>query len=400
MKGIVQNEMKHRIRSKHSVIITCAVMLAFSSITVTGCASSQDTEESETDAYIHESSEEQVYEECEELAEGYRDIYEKAGTQLNTYSVQEKIIDYLGTAGYAAVDAQNQIDMVNADQIEEFCENAQANKKGRATILLVTAEGGFVRYDLTTKDGNISVVESYLNWTDGEPRGDGLRSFDAYTWKYTDNGYLFLEEYQPVGYDGAPGQVGFRVKPLDAKCRELNRKYVMPVGFGYNNLLITDWDEANYGALDFYDLYERLYRAESGGSYPYESGYEPMEYEIPKNDFESLMEKYFAINHDTLVQYTAYNEAEQTYHYITRGFADSEFPYGPYPEVVAYKKMDDQTILLTIQAVWIWKERDQALTTELVVRQLEDGSFQYVSNHVIADDGQKRAEWYTSRGAE
>ena len=28
-------------------------------------------------------------------------------------------------------------------------------------------------------------------------------------------GYLFLEEYHPPGFDGAPGETGFRVQPLD-----------------------------------------------------------------------------------------------------------------------------------------------------------------------------------------
>ena len=46
-------------------------------------------------------------------------------------------------------------------------------------------------------------------------------------------------------------KLDFRVQPLDKTCRELNRKYVMPLGYALNNLLITNWDNQNYTELDF-----------------------------------------------------------------------------------------------------------------------------------------------------
>ena len=95
--------------------------------------------------------------------------------------------------------------------------------------------------------------------------------YEAYEWKYTEKGYLFLEEYHPPGFDGAPGETGFRVQPLDKTCRELNRKYVMPLGYALNNLLITNWDNQNYTELDFYDLYEKMYYMKYGKQVPYEA---------------------------------------------------------------------------------------------------------------------------------
>ena len=62
-------------------------------------------------------------------------------------------------------------------------------------------------------------------------------------------GYLFMEEYHPPGYDGATGDSGFRVKPLDPKCRELNRHYVLPIGYELNNMLIT-----NLGSCGLYEF--------------------------------------------------------------------------------------------------------------------------------------------------
>lgn len=44
----------------------------------------------------------------------------------------------------------------------------------------------------------------------------------------------------------------------------MNRKYVCPVGYEGNNLLITDWSEQDYTGVDFYDLYEDLYYENMG----------------------------------------------------------------------------------------------------------------------------------------
>mgnify|MGYP000107988144 FL=1 len=52
----------------------------------------------------------------------------------------------------------------------------------------------------------------------------------------------------------------------------------MPVGYAVNNLMITNWNEQDFSALEFYDLYEILYRAEYGEYVPYEA-YEGAEYE-------------------------------------------------------------------------------------------------------------------------
>ena len=188
----------------------------------------------------------QIISDSKKLAEGYRVLYEEAEKeeQLDTLEFRQQVISYLGEAGYSAVDLENQIDMTHAEQVETFCRAAENKKKEEATILAVLDHGGFVRYDLTTKNGKIYARESALNWKDNKPIVDYYHEFEVYDWKYTEKGYLFMEEYHPPGYDGATGDIGFRVKPLDPKCRELNRHYVLPIGYELNNMLITNWDPA------------------------------------------------------------------------------------------------------------------------------------------------------------
>ncbi len=370
------------------------IMLLFSAILMLciGCQENTD-EEAEED-----KTEQQIYRESENLAEGYREIYEAAVEQenLDMLEVQQAIIDSIGSSGYAAVDRDDQINMVNYEQVEDFCKNADEGQEDSVTIIFLLKDGGFVRYDMETENEKIDVASSTLRWEEGRPQVCYYHEFTAYSWKYTEKGYFFIEEYHPPGYDGAPGELAFRVKPLDQTCRELNSEYVYPAGYERNKLLIADWDEQDYTELDFYDLYERLYYIKYGTYVPYEP-HEGAEYEVPEQEFEGVLQSYFQIGREQIAANTVYETDKRAYRYRPRGFKDAELPYGPYPEVVAYEKQEDGTLRLFIEAVWERKMTDQAVKSELVVRLLEDGSFQYVSNQVTDWDDNLEFSWYTPR---
>lgn len=334
----------------------------------------------------------------EDIAEGYRNIYEEAVRKdsLDTLEVQEEIIEYLGEAGYAAVDRDDQINMTNHTAVQAFCKSAKEGKEDTVTIFSVMAGGEFIRYDMNTYDGEIDVALSSLRWEDGEPKVYYHHKFTADSWKYTQKGYFFIDEYHPPGYDGPPGELAFRVEPLDEKCRELNRQYVYSVGYVRNNLLITDWSEEDYSALDVYDLYETLYYLKYRDYVPYET-YEGAEYAIPAGEFEEVLQSYFKINRAQIALNAVFDPEGQTYRYRPRGLQDSEAPYEPYPEVVGCEEQDDGTLRLFVEAVWERQMTDRAVASELVVRPLADGGFQYVSNKVLAWDEGLEFQWYSPR---
>lgn len=374
-------------KGKNALILSLAIF-----VLCVGCKQNID-EETEED-----KTEQQIYEESEKLAKGYREIYEGAVEQdiLGTLEVQQKIIDSIGSSGYAAVDRDDQINMVNYEQVEDFCKSADEGKEDSVTIISLSGDGGFVRYDMETTNREIDVIVSTLRWEENEPQVCYYHEFTAHSWKYTEKGYFFVEEYHPSGYDGAPGELAFRVKPLDQTCRELNRKYVYPVGYERNKLLIVDWDEQDYSGLDFYDLYERLYYIKYGTYVPYEA-YEGAEYKVPEQEFEGVLQSYFQIDREQIVANTVYDPNERAFRYRPRGFKDAELPYGPYPEVISYEKQEDGTIRLFIEAVWERKMTDHAVTSKLVVRPLENGNFQYVSNQVTGWDDNLEILWYMPR---
>lgn len=345
--------------------------------------------------------ERQISEESIELAEDYKEIYHRAAEQgtLDSLEVQQSIIDAIGEFGYAAADRDHQRDMVNPEQVERFCKNAQDDKKDEVSIFSVLDDGGFVRYDMITEQGEVNVTVTTLSWKEETPEIIYHHEFTAHSWKYTEKGYFFVEEYQPPGYDGAPGQLAFRVKPLPEKLRELNRKYVLPVGYEGNNLMITDWEEGDFSEIDFYDLYEHFYYQTYGKMVPYERGPEA-EYQVPAEDFEEVILPHFRMTPQQIRENTVFDAASQSYRYRPRWLNDATLPYGPYPEVLSYEEQGDGTLCLWIEGVWERKLTDRAVRNKLTVRPLEDGSCQYVSNEVEFMDDKLDVSWYTPRLAE
>ena len=66
----------------------------------------------------------------------------KEKSELNTLKVKRKIINCLEEKGYAAVDCDNQIDMVNREKVEEFCKAAEKEEQAAERFI----RGYFIRF--------------------------------------------------------------------------------------------------------------------------------------------------------------------------------------------------------------------------------------------------------------
>lgn len=71
----------------------------------------------------------------------------------------------------------------------------------------------------------------------------------------------------------------------------------------------------------------------------------------------------------------------------------------PYPEVTAYRENEDGTLTLVTDAVWAEENLDRAYSHEVTVRLLEDGQWQYVSNHILPSE-ENMIPAYTARFTE
>ena len=286
--------------------------------------------------------------------------------------------------------------MQNPDKVRTFARKVEEKKKAGVSLFIVNDGGGFTRYDLKTADGNVDVVKSSLYWEGDTPKSDYKEEYRTKTWVCDEEGYLFFERNNLTG--AGSGRVAVRLQPVDDTCRELNRKYLMPAGYHQNNMFTTDWNEDDYGNLNLYDLYEKLYMMKTGEETPYEFAFTGRTYEVPEEEFEAVFLDFFQIDSQMIRQRTTYHEGTHTYQYRPRGLYDKgTTPDVPFPEVVSYEENGDGTLKLTVNAVWPKKSLERAFRHEVVVRPLNGDGYQYVSNHVVPSDDNVEPEWYMER---
>ncbi len=379
------------------------------SCTISGCSDTppKEIQVDETIIEVQETTENSQENE-EEIIEICVDLYKEAVDQNKIADLEmiRSIVNRLGENGYPAVDSRNQINMTEPEKVVEFCEKVDAQEQAEITILEVGYLGGFVKYDLYTKDGNVDVVRSYYKYENEDMHREVTGSYQAEYWNYTEEGYLmfsgvwFSEELYVLTLSGVEEHTALRVQPLDETYRELSRKYLRPISFEQNNMFIVDWSENDFGDLNFYDMYDILYPKVNGQYVPYVADDNlsvSAVYQIPKEEFESVIMKYFNIDSETLQSKTIYDSENLTYEYKPRGFEEVEYPEYPYSEVVGFTENNDGTITLIANVVFPYAGDSKVYAHEVVIRPLEDGEVQYVSNRIILSEDNYRETWHTPR---
>lgn len=343
----------------------------------------------------------------EEIMDIFLEFYQSTETsQMADLETIRGIIKRLGDNGYPAVDSRNQIDMTEPKQVIQFCEMVDSKEEAKITILEIGYQSRFVKYDLQTKDGNVDVHKSCYKYENGKIQKEVTGSYRAEYWNYTEEGYLLFsgvwlsEELYVLALSGSEEHTAFRVQPLDEVYRELNRKYLLPIGYKQNNIFLTDWSENDFGNLNFYDMYDILYPKINAEAVPYAADENlgvGAVYQIPKEEFESVIMTYFHIDSETLQSKTTYYAEDSVYEYRPRGFYEAEYPEYPYPEVVGFTENEDGTITLTVNVVFPHAGESKVYAHEVVVRPLEDGGIQYVSNKIIPSEDNCEETWHTPR---
>lgn len=386
--------------------IAISIMMLLS---VSGCSDTHLEDEQVVESEIAVQDQQQnVKDNEDEIIEICSQLYKKASEENKIADLETVriIVNQFGENGYPAVDSRNQIDMTEAEQVERFCEMVDTQEEAEITIIEVSYLGGFVKYDLETKDGNVDVVRSYYKYENGNMKREVTGSYQAEYWNYTEDGYLmfsgvwFSEELYVLTLSGAEEHTALRVQPLDETYRELSRKYLLPIGLEQNNMFIVDWSEDDFGDLNFYDMYDLLYPKVNGTYTPYVAddnlGVGAV-YRIPKDDFESVIMAYFNIDSETLQSKTIYYAEDETYEYKPRGFEEVEYPEYPYSEVVGFTENSDGTLTLTANVVFPYADNSKVFAHEVVVRPLENGGVQYVSNRIIPSEDNCEETWHTPR---
>ena len=156
-------------------------------LSVSGCSDAPPEEDTVSETVIDiQAIPEDSKENAEEIINICIDLYKKAAEEnkIDDLEMIRSIVNQFGENGYPAVDSRNQIDMTEAEQVEWFCEMVDTQEEAEITIIEVSYLGGFVKYDLKTKDGNVDVVRSYYKYENGNMKREVTGSYQAEYWNF------------------------------------------------------------------------------------------------------------------------------------------------------------------------------------------------------------------------
>lgn len=371
----------------------CMLLLVGVAILLCSCSNKNavtDAERTVIDFSI--SDENQFIADLDDIYSSCQD--KKCKTEEEKLNQTRIVIESMGSKGYIAVDVENQINMANAENAEMFLSEVAENRDAGCTILQVMYDKSFVRFDFKSGGNNVMITRRFYVWENNCFVEKNEENYKAYTWKYTDR-YLFFERYRMGGYDGDSAYTALRVEPLDEKLRVLNRKYIKTIGYDSNNLFTTNWDESDMNKINYYDIYEALYKMKYGMSSPYSD--EGVTYMIEGKLYEKVFQEYLPVSTDVLQHVNVYDVSRQMYQYRTRGMFDhSVTPVVPFPEVVDAEYNADGTITLIVNAVSEKDESGRLFTHKVTIKEKENDGFEYVSNDVLTM-GKEGIYWYRDR---
>ncbi len=311
-----------------------------------------------------------------------------------------------GNRGYVIAEESNQENPSGAEQAEEFCRKVQEGEHGGMTLAVLSQDAAsegkaFTKYECRTQGGKVNVRERYFAWM-GQSLGKweerSLVEYEADFWEYTE-GYLFFGRSLMPGYDGPSYCRALRLEALEDQALFWNRAYILPTGYGGNNLFLENWDGEDYGEMNFYDLFDAWYPCVYGKPLPYtadENCNIETVYRIPAKEFEAVIQAYLVVDREVLRENAGYFPEDHTYEYRPRGLYGC-WQTDIFPEVTDGRENEDGTLTLTVRAVDPGERKAAVFTHETVVRPLEGGGFQYVSNRVLSMEEPADPSWYRER---
>lgn len=347
---------------------------------------------------------EQILRELENVASACREIYEPAdkGTAMNVVLSNDTVcamVDRIGSLGCAAVDYAGNLDMRCPEIIEYFGTTLDSPNDTSVSYYTVYPDGQISVYHLGRLNGLWYLIAMSCGWDKNcKPTVMGQGRYVIGGVEYTDKGWLIYsrdtDSFDDNQRSNTNSYVFVRVRPYDAAKKALCDKYIKPVGYFENNLFTTTWTQANLSPIDFNSLFSALFGMYNGtaalSASNIESYYQSVKNTrlalIPTDDFERIVQHYFAIDPSVLKAISDYSPTLGGYYFY--GYAEGIYnvtPRIPEPEVTDYWYNSDGSLTMRVDAVYKWYGTDRAFSHDVTVMDTSDG-FHYVSNTLYADE--------------
>ncbi len=332
------------------------------------------------------------------------DIYEAAAAINSNDEKIAFIVEQLGAAGYTAIDKDNLVDMTCAEPLKDFIQKQEAGENAEIDVLRIFPADNFSVIHFQSEQGSVTAALSYYQYPDQLLHPIMAYEFLASSFQYTKDGYLMVSGtvHSPESYlltlSEEAEHMALRIDPLDNTCRQMCKKYIVPLAYDRNNVFITEWKDQAFGELDFYDIFEKFYSEVYSSDFPYTGGEDlssRTEYRIPAEEFENVVTKHFTITSQELRNNLQYDAENATYLFRPRGLHEQDYAEIPVPEVISYQENNDGSITLTVHAVFPEENTLNLFSHEVTIKEIDD-EFYYLSNHIL-EEKELRPWWHGKR---
>jgi len=348
-----------------------SLVFLISAIVFSGCATEKITPEEQA---------------CS-AAEIYGDLIENGD--------MEAILNRLSENDFCAADFGGQYSFVNASSIECFFKT-QEDKRAELRFIRVCHDFGLVDTRFYIKDKSWYCKMIRVVWDEGAPQVSYSLDYPLTELKLTEKAYLIFtcdipDNTASSDHDGyIEPTTMLRVYARDDKCIEYENKFVLGVGYNYNNLFTETWTTEDVAELCLNDIFLSLYRMENGSYIShFNNPYRLLENSpyslVPAEEFESLIVKYLRLPVETIRKNAFYDEETSCYPVTIDGVHDGLAKI-PEAEVVDVQENEDGSISLTVDALFVEYATDKAFSHVIKLREDADGSFYFVSNELIYTD--------------
>ena len=357
------------------------------------------------DLPVDEVVKEEAIEDCKNVMNQMKDIYQKAdkGTSSNivvSETVMEEMQEVLKEKNVPVITSAPYSNMANYSKMEEFLFKAEQDLQGDIVLYRINRDGGIERLKFNYDGTDMYLLTAKAAWGMNDNPSIVYVSYTRIEeWKYTEKGWfgytLCVPKYPEVS-EAVDGSSMIRIKPLSDECREVSKKCVYLFGYQGNNLLCSDWDRSDMEGLDYNGLYEYLYRMKYGERYEFSGN----TCGIPAEEFENLIMEFLPVTADQIKRWAVFDSEHQSYAWepLVGGsnFTPTNFTKS-LPEVVEIKEDEDGCMTLVINAVCDRFICDDAvITSELTVKFNEDSTFKYMGNKIL-NNGMKKIPEYQYR---
>lgn len=298
----------------------------------------------------------------------------------------KEIYDYFKDEDVCISDEQGYYDLMNKNVFDSFWDQYTHKEECSLTYYKILQTGSLERMDFYFNGHMFYVIDSILTIEENKAVVEEIYGKEIIEAYYDEYGYFWyriaisdlMKSFGIVEYEC------FKIKPIGENNREYLQKYIGTIDYQCTNVFTENWNSKNIDIVNFSDLYEYLYELEYDSPFYGENTIDslnPFIKEIPENDFEKLIQKYFTIDSDSLKKYSFYNKKNKTYLWNEAYCIPSKFETPLYiPEVIDVYH-NQNIIVLTVRVYGYEFGYSDSFVHKICINNQKRG-FKYISNQV------------------